>query len=116
MVEGSKGLQVLPDCVMSFAYWDPAFLRADKLLNSQNGEYLDVAVSEPVDDELLVLGQSVTAKKYNLTADKLRLQLWYSATGEWLRLESVQDSGRILRYELLPDSGSAAANSGVAAL
>ena len=116
VVEGSKGLQVLPACVMSFAYWNPAFLKADKLLNSQNGDYMDVTVSEPVNDELMVLGQSVTAKKYSLKADKLQLQLWYSATGEWLGLESVQESGRILRYELLPDSGDTTASNGVAVL
>jgi hypothetical protein len=102
VVTGSKEQFVAGDCVMSFAYWNPAFLKADKLLNTQNGEYLDVAISMPVDDEIKVNGMNVAAQKYSLKAKKLDLELWYSKSGEWLGLQTQYENGRTLRYELLP--------------
>ncbi len=98
---GKQGSSVLPGCVMSFAYWDPQFLQASQLLNSQNGEYLEVVVSEPATDSLRVQGQEIVARRYQLTAKKLELELWYSEQGAWLGLESNYDNGRTLRYELL---------------
>jgi len=100
-IEGTKGSAVLPGCVMSFAYWNPQFLQASQLLNSQNGEYLEVDVSAPVPDSLQVQGQNMAAQRYQLTARQLSLSLWYSETGAWLGLQSVQENGRTLRYELI---------------
>ena len=50
LVDGADGEEKLPACVMSFAYWNPTFLREPRLLNSQNGDYLEVDVSEPTPD------------------------------------------------------------------
>ena len=97
VVNGKDGQQMLPACVQTFAYWDPKFLDADKLLNSQNGEYLDVKVTGPEPDVLQLHGQEQPASRYRLTAGKLDLQLWYSASGEWLGLQSRTESGRMLR-------------------
>ena len=36
----------LPECVMSFAYWNPDFLEQPRLLNPQTGEYVAVQVEE----------------------------------------------------------------------
>ncbi len=112
MLEGSKGEAVLPGCVHTFAYWNPQFLQAGQLLNTQNGEYLDVAVSEPVQDTIEVMGRTVTAQRYQLTAKKLTLDLWYSPEGEWLGLKSVYDNGRELRYELVSPPASLALAGG----
>lgn len=100
-VDGSAGEQTLPDCVMSFAYWNPAFLRQDRLLNTQNGEFLEVEVSEPVTEALNVRGQSRPALRYRVEAGDLSLDLWYSTDNEWLALESDVGGGRTLRYELM---------------
>ena len=43
-VSGSAGTASLPECVMSFAYWNPGFLEQPRLLNPQTGEYLEVEV------------------------------------------------------------------------
>jgi hypothetical protein len=101
ILEASKGEAILPGCVHSFAYWNPDFLKAGQLLNSQNGEYLDVTVSEPTSDSIVVRGQELPAQRYELKAKKLKLDLWYSSDGEWLGLESTYDEGRRLRYELV---------------
>jgi hypothetical protein len=100
-VDGSAGEAKLPECVMSFAYWNPAFLDQGQLLNTQNGEFLDVAISAPIAEPLTVRGEPQTSYRYRLEAGELRLDLWYSDKNEWLALESEVRGGRKLRYELL---------------
>ena len=90
----------LPECVMTFAYWNPAFLDQARLLNPQTGEYLDVQVENLGAEMLEVRGQSVSATRFKLTGKKLDLTLWYSSDDEWLGLESVAKGGHIIRYEL----------------
>jgi hypothetical protein len=91
----------LPPCVMSFAYWNPSFLDQDRLLDPQTGQLLDVAISQPQPDQLLVKGAPVNARHYRLKGDGLRISLWYSEDDEWLGLEADAVGGRTLRYELM---------------
>jgi len=100
-VDGSAGEADLPECVMSFAYWNPVFLGQGRLLNTQNGEYLDITVSAPVAEARIVRGEAQPAYRYRLEAGELRVDLWYSPDKEWLALESEVRGGRKLRYELL---------------
>ena len=96
----SAGDASLPDCIMSFAYWNPSFLQQKRLLNTQNGEYLEVQVSPPTFEELEVRGEQRPSYRYRLAAGALNLDLWYSPDQQWLALESETEGGRILRYEL----------------
>lgn len=100
-VDASAGAAKLPECVMSFAYWNPAFLGQGWLLNTQNGEFLEVEISAPVAEPLTVRGEPQPSYRYRLEAGELRLDLWYSTRNEWLALESEVRGGRKLRYELL---------------
>ena len=90
----------LPECVMTFAYWNPVFLTQPRLLNPQTGEYMDVSVEQIGEEFLKVRGLRVAATRYKLTAKNVDLTLWYSPEEEWLALESVAKGGRIIRYEL----------------
>jgi len=101
VVQANRGAASLPQCVMSFAYWNPEFLKQTQLLNSQSGEYVEVQVSTPEPTEFEVNGEMRQALRYHLAAGPLKLQLWYSMNDEWLGLESETESGRILRYKLL---------------
>lgn len=101
LVDASAGEAKLPECVMSFAYWNPAFLGQGQLLNTQNGEFLDVEISAPVAEPLTVRGEPQPSYRYRLEAGEMRLDLWYSTRNEWLALESEVRGGRKLRYELL---------------
>lgn len=100
-VEGSEGSLALPECVMSFAYWNPNFLQQPRLLNTQDGSFLDVKVTSPVPDQTVVRGEPIPSFRYTLEAGDLNLNLWYSANEEWLALESEVKGGRKLRYESL---------------
>ncbi|NCF63936.1 MAG: hypothetical protein GWP58_13880 [Gammaproteobacteria bacterium] len=99
-VASGEGDASLPDCIMSFAYWNPSFLEQGSLLNTQDGEYLQIEVSSPVFEELEVRGEQRPSYRYRLAAGALNLDLWYSPDQQWLALESETEGGRILRYEL----------------
>ena len=100
-VETSDGDLKIDDCVMTFAYWNPEFLEQTRLLNSQTGDYVDVSIRPAGEEELTVRGENVRAERFELAADKLNMELWYSPDREWLGLESVTKGGRTLRYVLL---------------
>jgi hypothetical protein len=100
-VSGTSGEARLPECVMSFAYWNPRFLERQRLLNTQSGEYVSVKVSEPTRDRRMVRGESVEAVRYRLQAGELDMQIWYSLDDHWLGLESRTQGDRTLRYELM---------------
>lgn len=90
----------LPECVMTFAYWNPGFLEQPRLLNPQTGEYLEVVVEELGSDLVNIDGREIPARSVRLTARQMDITLWYSEDSEWLALESVAKGGRIIRYEL----------------
>lgn len=91
----------LPDCVMTFAYWNPDFLQQNRLLNSQTGELVEVVVESLPAEVIDVRGSSVTADHYRVSAETLQIHLWYTAEGKWVALESELRGGRRLRYELI---------------
>jgi hypothetical protein len=100
-ITGAGQREKLPECIMSFAYWNPSILDRKRLLNSQDGKYLEVEISLPEPGFRTVRGKRVPVLKYYLNADELDLQLWYSTDHEWLALESKTKGNRILSYELL---------------
>jgi hypothetical protein len=91
----------LPGCIMSFAYWNPAFLQQDRLLNSQNGEFVEVAVGKPEHVDLEVRGAVQPALRYRLETKEIGIELYYSENQEWLALVADAAGGRKLRYELI---------------
>jgi len=101
VLSGTAGESELPSCNMSFAYWNPAFLQQDRLINVQNGEVLDIEVSEPELVQIEVRGVMQPAYRYLLDAGELKIELWYSENNEWLALETEARGGRRLRYQLL---------------
>lgn len=92
--------EALPQCVMTFAYWNPDFLQQTQLLNPQTGQFMPVTVELEGTEPLQVRGESVSARRYKLTADEVDVTLWYSSDDQWLALESVAKGGHIIRYEL----------------
>ena len=94
-----SGEAQLAGCVMSFAYWDPRILEADRLLNSQTGEWLPVRIEARGAERITVSGRDVPAARHRLSAPDLQIDLWY-AEGHWVALEAPMPGGRTLRYEL----------------
>ena len=102
-VSGESGEATLEKCVKTFAYWNPEILRAERLLNSQTGEYESVSVALEGEDRVLVDGKPVDALRYRLSAEAGDIRLWYTndAAQRWLALEAPAKGGRTLRYRPL---------------
>jgi len=100
LIESGESPVKLPECVMTFAYWNPEFLEQPQLLNPQTGEFVDIRVEEVGNELLEIRGQTVAATRFSLKAREVDLTLWYSSDDEWLALESVAKGGHIIRYEL----------------
>lgn len=100
MVQTEQGAQRLGDCVSTFAYWNPAMLQQARLLNSQDGEYVDVRITDAGADSIDVRGVKTPARRFELRSKKLSIDLWYSLQDEWLALQSKTERGQMLVYKL----------------
>lgn len=100
VVQTLEGTQRLGECVLTFAYWNPAMLQQTQLLNSQDGEHIDVKITDAGSDPILVRGVKTPAHRYELRSAKLSIDLWYSEQKEWLALESKTERGQKLIYKL----------------
>ena len=63
-----------PDCPMSYAYWNPALVRQQRLLNPQTGEFDEVRVERLPDGVIPVNGRDVEATRWRLTATPPAIQ------------------------------------------
>lgn len=93
-----EGEQELQGCVRSFAYWDPDLLKADKLLNTQTGEYETVEVIELGQNNIDIDGEQVSAFQYRLSMEDKSVDLWYSQDKQWLALKSETEDGYQISY------------------
>lgn len=100
VVQTLEGSQRLGECVLTFAYWNPAMLEQKRLLNSQDGKQVDVKITDAGADSILVRGVKTPARRYELRSEKLSIDLWYSEQKEWLALESKTARGSKLIYKL----------------
>lgn len=99
-VSGASGEQKLSDCVGTFSYWDRGQLAGrSKLLNSQTGEYVSVALRELGRGTLELAGRAIAVDRYLLEGKDLEITLAYAVeSGEWLALDSPVWGGFTLRY------------------
>ncbi len=100
-VDSSSGRKTVAACPMTFAYWNPAILRASRLLNAQTGEYLEVDTKPSGQRSFKVGGSALDAKEWTLVTRDREIRLWYDPGERWLSLESTTEGGRTLRYELV---------------
>ena len=99
-VSTNDGSAELGGCIQTFAYWNPAILQSDRLLNSQTGEYESVSAEFSGKDSIRVEGSKVPADRYTLSTKGGDVTLWYSENDwRWLALEAPAKGGRTLRYE-----------------
>ncbi|MDP1765356.1 MAG: DUF6134 family protein [Methylotenera sp.] len=106
VVDVGKAKQVLPNCPMTFAYWNQNILEQTKLLNPQNGEWLNTRIVKIGKETLDVKGNQVEALRYKLDASlagkpKLNIDLWYRTDNqEWVALKSITPEGYTINYKL----------------
>jgi len=93
-------VQPLAGCVMSFAYWNPAMREQTQLLNAQTGRTEAVKVSAQGGGTIDVRGQPTTATRWRITGPVRPVDVWYTAKGEWIGLDSTVAGNRKLSYRL----------------
>lgn len=111
LLDTHDGEKSISGCVRTFAYWDPALLNTERLLNSQTGEYVSASLHEIGYEDIWLADEKVRAKRYRLSAGGNVIDLWYSIDSQWLALESMTDSGQKLRYEAIEGSRDVASKS-----
>ena len=93
----------LPVCVMTFAYGDPKILEQKKLMNSQNGEYLDVDIQFLREENHMVKGKEILTSLWQIEAKgddgDLLVHLWYDENMNWVSLKSQTPIGD-MQYKL----------------
>ena len=97
-LETRDGITSLDGCVRTFAYWDVDLLKSERLLNTQTGEYEDVEIIDMDTGRLSIDEQQIEARHFRLVANNMTIDLWYTLGMHWLALESVTESGAVLRY------------------
>jgi hypothetical protein len=100
VVDGPRGRAQLPACVMTFAYWNPRVLQQTHLVNLQTGVWTPVTVYDLGKESIEVRGSSRAANHFRIDTERNRIELWYSAEGEWLGLRSTTRNGNVLSYRL----------------
>jgi len=83
--------EVIKGCTKSFAYWDYSRLEGNQLLNTENGQLVDVQIKTTKNHG--DAGQSVV-----IQSSKADINLKYSADGDWLWLKSKLEVGGLLHY------------------
>ena len=99
-VKAGSAVQSLKGCVMSFAYWNPAIQTQTRLLNAQTGKAEAVQISRIGGGSVEVRGQPVAATQFRITGPAQPIDVWYSAQGDWIGLDSLVAGGRRLSYRL----------------
>jgi hypothetical protein len=98
-------------CLMSYAYWNPALIRQQRLLNPQTGEVDEVRIERLPDAPLPVGGRDVDASRWRITSTapslgksvptRQVLTVWRDrAEGRWIGLDAQVKGDRVLTYRL----------------
>ena len=93
----------LPLCIMTFAYGNPKILDQKKLMNAQNGEYLDVDIQFLREENHMVKGKDILTDLWQIEAKgddgDLLVYLWYDKNMNWVSLKSQTPIGD-MQYKL----------------
>ena len=99
-VATAAGTQSIDGCVMSFAYWNPAIRQQSRLLNAQTGRHEAVQIRRMGSGTVEARGQPVAAVRWRIDGPAQPLDVWYTAQGDWVGLDSTVGGGRKLTYRL----------------
>jgi len=103
LVTTNNETAALPLCVMTFAYGNPKILEQKKLMNSQNGKYLDVDIQFLREENHMVKGKDILTDLWQIKAKSddgdLLVHLWYDKNMNWVSLKSQTPIGD-MQYKL----------------
>jgi len=87
-------------CIKTFAYWNPEWIKGERLLNSQTGEHQPASILAVGEETIPVQGVPTRTTHRRIVTDKFTVDLWYTLNGRWVALQSTTKKGDTLRYSL----------------
>lgn len=100
-VKGTAFSGGAPGDILPSSYWNPATIRAQSLINTQNGKLAKVTVADLGDDRIEAAGRQVEARHYRLSGD-VNVDLWYDRNGIWVKTAfKAPGDDTLISYELM---------------
>jgi hypothetical protein len=93
-IQTASGERSETGCLMSYAYWNPALLRQTRLLNPQTGKVDAVRIERLGTGTVPAGGQDIAATRWRITGGDSPVDVWISAQGEWVGLDSPVAHGK----------------------
>jgi len=90
----ATGRATVSGCLMTYAYWNPALLSQGRLLNPQTGKVAAVRIERVAAGRIAVRGVEVDAVDWRISGGDSPIDVWVSAEGAWVGLDSVVAGGR----------------------
>jgi hypothetical protein len=88
------GTKSVPGCLMTYAYWNPALRQQTRLLNPQTGQVDAVKVERVGEGQVKVGGKDVAATDWRISGGESPIDVWISAQGDWVGLDSMVSKGK----------------------
>lgn len=85
IVSGTKYQGEAPGGIIPASHWNFAQMQSTQLLSTEDGELLDVKVTNQGREIVKVAGQDIEATRYLMDSD-IDVTLWYHADGRWVKL------------------------------
>jgi hypothetical protein len=79
---------------MTYAYWNPALREQKRLLNPQTGKVDAVRIERVAGGHVAVGGRDVAATDWRISGGESPVDVWISAQGDWVGLDSMVSNGR----------------------
>lgn len=84
--------------IIPSSHWNIDQVRSNRMLSTETGEVLDMAVTSMGRELIEVSGEEIEANRYLLDSD-IDLDLWYGDDGKWLKL-TFKARGETIEYRL----------------
>ena len=103
VVHGPNGRRVLAPDLVPTGFWDSRLIGRRRLLDSTDGDVLEVSVIEESPDTIVVNGDAVAARRYRIEGD-IERAVWYDAAGRLIKLRERAEDGSTIEH--VPAAGA----------
>mgnify|MGYP000870955184 CR=1 FL=1 len=103
LIYSNQEKTLLPQCIMTFAYGNPEILNQKKLMNSQNGEFLDINVKFIREENYILNHKKILTNLWQINGESnngdILIYLWYDKDMKWVGLKTSTPIGD-MHYKL----------------
>ena len=100
-VQGPEGARQVEGCTFSYAYWNPALLGQNQLLNPQTGKIDLLRVARLASPDAAPAPLAPHAGWWRLHVEPRPIDIQLGADGQWQGLQALVKGGRTLTYRKL---------------